>query len=87
MITVHIPTALRSYTAQRAEVQAQGATLAETLSDLDWRHPGFRFRIITEQDTIRPHIRMFINETQAQALEAPLQPDDEIYIVCALSGG
>lgn len=86
-MTVHIPTALRSYTAQRGEVQADGATLAAVLSDLDRRYPGFRFRIITEQDAIRPHIRIFVNETQAQTPESPLQPGDEIYIVCALSGG
>jgi molybdopterin synthase sulfur carrier subunit len=86
-MTVHIPTALRSYTAQQGEVQAEGATLAEVLSDLDRRHPGLRFRIITEQDAIRPHIRIFVNETQTQALEATLQPGDQIHIVCALSGG
>jgi molybdopterin converting factor small subunit len=86
-VIVHVPTALRSYTAQRAEVQAQGVTLAEVLSDLDRRHPGVRFRIITEQDAIRPHIRIFINETQTQTLETPLKPGDEIHIICALSGG
>jgi molybdopterin converting factor small subunit len=86
-MTVHIPTALRSYTAQQGEVQAEGSTLAEVLSSLDRRHPGLRFRIITEQDTIRPHIRIFVNDTQAQTLETPLGPDDELYIVCALSGG
>jgi molybdopterin converting factor small subunit len=86
-VIVHVPTALRSYTAQQAEVQAQGVTLAEVLSDLDRRHPGVRFRIITEQDAIRPHIRIFINETQTQTLETPLKPGDEIHIICALSGG
>ena len=86
-MVVHIPTALRSYTAQRGEVQAEGATLAEVLSDLDRRYSGLRFRVITEQDTIRPHIRIFVNETQAQILETPLQPGDQIHIICALSGG
>ena len=86
-MTVHIPTALRSYTAQQGEVQAEGSTLAEVLSSLDRRHPGLRFRIITEQDTIRPHIRIFVDETQVQTLQSPLRPGDEIYIVCALSGG
>jgi molybdopterin converting factor small subunit len=86
-MTIHIPTALRSYTAQQGEVQAEGATLAAVLSTLDRRYPGLRFRIITEQDTIRPHIRIFVNEAQVQTLESTLRPDDEIYIVCALSGG
>ena len=86
-VTVHIPTALRSYTAQQGAVQAEGSTLAEVLSALDRCYPGLRFRIITEQDTIRPHIRIFVDETQVQTLKSPLQPGGEIYIVCALSGG
>ena len=84
---VHIPTALRSYTAQQSEVQAEGTTLAAVLSELDRRYPGLRFRIITEQDTIRAHIRIFVNDEQARDLSAALRPDDQIHIVCALSGG
>jgi len=84
---VHIPTALRSYTAQNGEVDVDGTTLADALTALDRRYPGIRFRIITEQDTIRPHIRIFVNEEQAHDLAAPLQPRDTMYIVCALSGG
>ena len=86
-MTLHIPTALRSYTAQQGEVQIDGATLADVLLALDRRFPGIRFRIITEQDRIRPHIRIFVNEEQLQDLTTPLQPTDTLYIVCALSGG
>ncbi|MFO0706793.1 MAG: MoaD/ThiS family protein [Nitrospira sp.] len=84
---VHIPSALRSYTAQRGELDVEGATLADVLTSLDRRCPGIRFRIITEQDTVRPHIRLFVNDTQAFDLKTALQRDDELYIVCALSGG
>jgi molybdopterin synthase sulfur carrier subunit len=84
---VHIPSALRSYTAQQGEVQVEGATLADALAALDRRFPGIRFRIITEQDTIRPHIRIFLNEQQISHMTAPLQREDQVYIVCALSGG
>ena len=86
-MTVHIPSALRSYTQQKSEVAAEGLTLAEMLSALDRRYPGFRFRIITEQDTIRPHIRIFVNTEQIRELATPLHPGDRIDIVCALSGG
>ena len=86
-MNVHIPGALRSYTAQRGEVRVEGATLAEVLAGLDRLYPGIRFRIITEQDTIRPHIRIFVNDEQARTLTAPLKREDRIYIVCALSGG
>jgi molybdopterin converting factor small subunit len=84
---VHIPSALQSYTARRSEVQAEGASLADLLAALDQRYPGIRFRIITEQDTIRPHIRIFVNDEQVQDLTAHLEQEDSIYIVCALSGG
>lgn len=86
-MTIHIPTALRSYTAQQGQVGAEGSTLAEVLAALDRRYPGLRFRIVTEQDRIRPHIRIFVNGEQARHLAAPVRPDDSIYIVCALSGG
>ena len=86
-MNVHIPSALRSYTNQPSDVSVDGSTLGDVLYSLDARYPGFRFRIVTEQDRIRPHIRIFVNDEQAQELLAPLDPQDRIYIVCALSGG
>lgn len=86
-MTVHIPSALRSYTKQKSEVEVEGRTVADVLSALDRCYPGLRFRIVTEQDTIRPHIRIFVNEMQARDLTTPLDPMDAVYIVCALSGG
>lgn len=86
-MTIHIPSALRSYTRQQSEVQVEGSSLGDVLTELDNRYPGFRFRIVTEQDKIRPHIRIFVNDEQTQELLAPLDKDDRIYIVCALSGG
>ena len=86
-MTVHIPSALRSYTKQKSEVEAEGETIGELLSVLDRRFPGLRFRIITEQDTIRPHIRIFVNDQQISTLAVPVKQDDRVSIVCALSGG
>jgi molybdopterin converting factor small subunit len=83
---VLIPTPLRSYTRDR-EVDAEGATLTDLLTDLDRRYPGLRFRMIDEQDRMRPHIRFFINGEQVFDLAHPLRPSDAVYIVQALSGG
>ncbi|THJ11826.1 MAG: MoaD/ThiS family protein [Nitrospira sp. CG24C] len=84
---VHIPGALRSYTKEKSELAADGQSLADVLSTLDRHYPGIRFRIITEQDRIRPHIRIFVNDKQIGDLSVALQPDDRIHIICALSGG
>ena len=85
-MNVLIPSALRSYTGQR-QVEAAGATLAAVLADLDRRYPGIRFRMINEQDWMRPHIRFFVNGDQVFDLSRPLNSTDQVLIVQALSGG
>jgi molybdopterin converting factor small subunit len=84
---VCIPTPLRSYTGERREVDASGSTLAEAFIDLDRRYPGIRFRMIDEQDQIRSHIRIWVNQDQARTLDTPLLSNDEVIIFQALSGG
>ncbi|CAG4885288.1 Molybdopterin synthase sulfur carrier subunit [Georgfuchsia toluolica] len=84
---VSIPTPLRSYTGEQREVEADGNTLGELLIDLDRRYPGIRFRMIDEQDAIRRHIRIWVNQDQAAALDTPLRSSDEVIIFQALSGG
>jgi sulfur-carrier protein len=83
---VVIPTQLRSYT-RVSEVQAQGSSLAELLTDLDRQFPGIRFRMINEQDAILEHIRIFVNMEVAEDLEHPLREGDVVRIIGALSGG
>jgi sulfur-carrier protein len=87
MMKVIIPSPLLSYTNQNKEVEADGSTIAELLDDLNRQFPGIRFRMIDEQDSIRPHMRIFVNGEQVWALDAILKPSDEIYILQALSGG
>ena len=83
---VRIPSPLLSYTG-RDEVAAQGATLAELLTDLDRQFPGLRFRMVDEQDQLRPHLRFFVNGEQTFELTHALRPTDSVQIVQALSGG
>lgn len=84
---VFVPSPLYSYTARAAVVEAAGTTLRDAMDDLDRRFPGLRFRIIDEQDRIRPHIKIFVNTDQVPDLETRLKPSDDIHIVAALSGG
>ena len=83
---VLIPTPLRSYTDAR-EVDAYGATIGEILADLDRLYPGLRFRMIDEQNKIRPHMRVFVNGEQSFDIARPLRESDAVQIVQALSGG
>ena len=85
-MNVLIPSPLRSYT-QATEVEAHGATLAELLTDLDRQYPGLRFRVIDEQEKMRPHMRFFINGVQVFDIATPLRSSDSVQLVQALSGG
>jgi molybdopterin synthase sulfur carrier subunit len=83
---VLIPGPLLSYT-KKSLVDANGATFAELLADLDRQYPGLRFRVIDEQDRMRAHMRVFVNGEQVFDMARPLQTSDSVQIVQALSGG
>jgi sulfur-carrier protein len=83
---VLIPSSLRSYT-RAIWVEADGATLGDVLADLDRRFPGLRFRMVDEQDRLRPHMRVFVQGQAVHDLAQPLRPGDAVNIVQALSGG
>jgi len=86
-MVVFVPTHLRSYTGGSAQVEGRGSSLAEVLADLDGRFPGFRFRVVDEQDQVRTHILFFVSGTIVRDLQRPLPANAEVTIVAALSGG
>ena len=88
-MNVRIPTPLRSYTGQAAKVDLDrdSGTLADVLADIERHYPGLCFRIVDEQNQIRQHIKIFVNEQQAADLGALVAASDTIHIICALSGG
>jgi molybdopterin converting factor small subunit len=85
--TVRIASPLRSYTGGAARVAAAGGTVAEVLADLESRYPGMRFRMIDEQERIRRHVRVFVNDREAATLGEPVAAGDQVHLICALSGG
>jgi molybdopterin converting factor small subunit len=87
LIWVLIPSQLHAYSGGRSRVEAVGARLLDVLDDLDRRFPGLKFRVVDEQDRIRPHMRLFIGRTAARDLTSPIEDGDELMIFGALSGG
>ena len=84
---VRIPDPRRSYTGQEKVVEAEGSTVAELLVDLDAQYPGIRFRMVDEQNAIRKHMKVFVNDESVRDLSTPLTMADEVTIMQALSGG
>lgn len=87
MVAVRIPTPLRSYTGERANVQAQGSTVGEVLDDLDRQFPGLRFRVVDEQGAMRPHMVVWLDGERCRDLRATVDHVDEVVVMQALSGG
>jgi len=84
---VHIPQQLYSYTKQKATVELQAGSLQQMLLALDKRFAGIRFRVVDEQNGIREHVRFFVNGEMRTDLKRRLSANDEVYIICAISGG
>ena len=84
---VRIPSPLRSYTNQQSVVDADGNTVGALLADLDRRYPGIRFRMLDEQNRVRKHMKVFVNDEAVRDLDTPITDRDEVTIMQALSGG
>ena len=86
-VEVRLAPLLHSYTQGASVVRAQGGTVAEVLDDLDRQYRGIRFRLVDEQDRLRPHMRLFVNGADSRDVGQALADGDEVFIVGALSGG
>ncbi|MDQ6618597.1 MAG: MoaD/ThiS family protein [Pseudomonadota bacterium] len=90
-LVVLIPGLLRSYTSGAATIRLPAClerrTLDSALRELDQRFPGIRFRIVDEQQHVRPHMKCFVDASLAGDLHADITGARELMIVGALSGG
>lgn len=84
---VHLGSILHAYTRGRAEIAAEGRTLGAVLDDLERRFPGLRFRIVDEQERIRPHFKIWIGGAPARRLTEKVPAGCEVHVLGALSGG
>ncbi len=90
MVNVRVPTPLRKYTAGAEAVEADGATVAALVADLDRRYPGIRERICDESGQVRRFVNLFVNGEDIRFLahlDTPVKAGDELSIVPAIAGG
>ncbi|WP_306365820.1 ubiquitin-like small modifier protein 1 [Nocardiopsis sp. CC223A] len=88
--SVRVPTILRTYTDDAAEVTAQGSTLAEILDDLEANHPGIRARILDDTGKVRRFVNVYVGDEDvrfAQGLQTEIAEGAQISIIPAVAGG
>jgi len=89
-VRVRIPTPLRSLTGGAAEVQIDGASVAEAISQLEARYPGIAQRLKDENGELRRFVNLYVNGEDVrflQGLNTHLKAGDEVSIVPAVAGG
>jgi sulfur-carrier protein len=89
-VTVRIPTQLRSLSGSAAEVQIEGATVAEVLKGLDAAHPGFGERLFDDKGELRRFVNVFLADEDIrflQGTDTPVADGQTVSIVPAVAGG
>lgn len=89
-VTVRLPGALRDATGGQTKLQANPGTLADVISDIDRRHPGFRSRVLDESGAIRTYVNVYIGDDDARAsggAGASVPDGSEVMVIPAMAGG
>jgi molybdopterin synthase sulfur carrier subunit len=89
-VTVRVPGPLRRLTNGSAEVDVEGSTVSEVLTNLDNAYPGLRERIYDDSGNLRQFINIYVNDSDIRfehGLDTPIGERDELSIVPAVAGG
>ena len=89
-VTVRIPTQLRNLSGNAAEVQVEGATVAEVLKGLEAQHPGFGERLFDESGALRRFVNVFLADEDIRFLDGvdtTVTDGQTVSIVPAVAGG
>jgi molybdopterin synthase sulfur carrier subunit len=89
-VSVRIPTILRTHTGGAAEVEVDGATLAEVLDRLEADHPGIRARVLDDDGKLRRFVNVYVGDEDvrfAQGLQTETPDGTSVSIIPAVAGG
>lgn len=89
-VKVKLPTILRKHAGGEPQVQAEGATLRDLLSDLESRYPGITKNIVSEDGGLHRFINIYVNDEDVRylgSLETSVSEGDTVSILPAVAGG
>ncbi|NYI07631.1 ubiquitin-like small modifier protein 1 [Allostreptomyces psammosilenae] len=89
-VSVRIPTILRTYTKDQAEVSVEGGTLQEVIDALEADYPGIRARILDDAGKLRRFVNVYVNDDDVRFADglATATPDGAgVSIIPAVAGG
>ena len=90
MITVRIPTQMRTLTGGASTVEVDGSTIADVLSALGAQYAGIAARLFDEQGKLRRFVNVYVEDEDirfAQGLETPVSDGQTVSLLPAVAGG
>lgn len=90
MAKVRFTSNLKRFYPDLAEMRIDKSTVRQLLDDVEQAHPGLKDYIVDETGCLRKHVNIFIGNdmiSDREQLSDRLTPQDEVYIMQALSGG
>lgn len=75
---------------RQIRIESSPATVREALEELWKLHLGLRDRVVNEQDQLRQHVNIFVNNESVRRLESlktKVKDGDEITILPSVTGG
>ncbi|MGQ9888343.1 MAG: MoaD/ThiS family protein [Aggregatilineales bacterium] len=89
MASIRIPTPLRVYTDNQAQVEVTGATVGAALADLIARYPDLRPHLY-EGDRLRSFVNVYLGEEDVRTLDGldtEIEAGASLRIIPSIAGG
>ena len=90
MVSIKIPSQLRSETNQQDTVEVDAKTVEEAINQLILKFPSLQNKIFDENNKIRRYINIYLGDEDIRFLDflnTKLEAEAEISLVPAIAGG
>ncbi len=90
MPVLRIPTPLRAYTSGQSDVNVNGASISEVLSDLTTQYPTIKPHLFNDSGDLRPFVNLFVGEhniKDLQGVDTAVKDGDRIMLIPSIAGG
>lgn len=89
-VTLRIPTPMRQYTENQAEVLLDGRTVGDVLEKFKNRFPDAGQRFFSKESKASRFVNLYLNDEDIRFLkdlETPVNDRDTLSIILAIAGG
>ncbi len=89
-VTIIIPTALRQYADDSAEMRVEAQTVAEAFDRLTTEHSELRRHLYNEENRLRNFVNVYLNDEDIRHISGQdtlMKDGDTIMIVPSIAGG